>query len=119
MKILTVCAYGNVRSQATARQLKDGYLKDASGIPVHFDVLAAGLVANTPSTLLMLFEWADVVLNASEGLSPAEYAHTDDIPHEKFHDLELGMDRWGEPSHPELVELVRNRLDGLRPILGC
>ena len=106
-KVLTLCGYGNVRSVCLSRQLKDWYDQEA---------LTAGLVANSPETLRMLFDWADYVLNTCE-LNPGEYLGSEDYPKEKFYDFNVGKDRWGEPSNPELVAIMIQKIEasGLFP----
>lgn len=107
MKVLAVCAYGNVRSSCLARQLKDWYFQDA---------LAAGLVANSPETLLILFHWADAILLTDTSLNPSNYTHSD-YGKEKMHDFNVGMDRWGVPGNPELIDIMTQKIEasGLFP----
>src|SRR5436305_363900 len=114
MKVLAVCAYGNVRSVCLARQLKDWYFQDA---------LAAGLVANSPETLLMLFHWADAILLTDTSLNPSNYTHSD-YGKEKMRDFDVGLDRWGIPNHPELVDIMTRKIEELglfptRRIMGA
>src|SRR2546430_9804598 len=107
MKVLAVCAYGNVRSVCLARQLKDWYFQDA---------LAAGLVANSAETLLMLFHWADAILLTDTSLNPSNYVHCD-YGKGKMRDFDVGMDRWGIPTDDELVEIMTKKIEesGLFP----
>lgn len=107
MKVLAVCAYGNVRSGCLSRQLKDWYFQDA---------LAAGLVANTPETLEMLFDWADAILLTDTSLDPKNYIHSD-LGKEKMHSFDVGRDRWGDPTNPELVQIMTDKIEasGLFP----
>lgn len=109
MKILCLCSYGNVRSSCLARQLKDYYYQEA---------LVAGLVANTPSTLQMLVEWADLILIVCE-LDPANYI--ENFPSQKRPlqwDFNPGPDKWQTPSHPELVAIMTEKIEqsGLFPM---
>lgn len=53
MKILTVCSQGNKRSVFTRFILNH-----------HHDVVAIGAEVNSPETIRMLSEWADVILIA-------------------------------------------------------
>lgn len=101
MKVLTVCAYGNVRSSCLARQLKDWYFQDA---------IAAGLVANAPETLTMLFNWADLILLTDMSLDPKNYIHSD-VGKEKFQTFDVGRDRWGNPVDPELVQIMTDKIE--------
>src|ERR1039458_813788 len=107
-KVLTICGYGNVRSVCLARQLKDWYDQEA---------LASGLVANSPETLLMLFDWADIILVTDTSLVIQNYVPNDVAP-EKFHDFNVGKDVWGEPGHPELVKIMTEKIEasGLFPV---
>lgn len=107
MRALAVCAYGNVRSGCLSRQLKDWYFQDA---------LAAGLVANTPETLKMLFEWADVILLTDTSLDPKNYVHSD-VGKEKMYNFDVGKDRWGNPIDPELIQIMTDKIEqsGLFP----
>jgi hypothetical protein len=101
MKVLAVCAYGNVRSSCLARQLKDWYFVDA---------LAAGLVANTPETLTMLFNWADLILMTDMSLDPKNYIHSD-VGQEKIRNFDVGRDRWGTPTAPELAQIMTDKIE--------
>src|SRR5664279_6414661 len=101
MKVLAVCAYGNVRSGCLSRQLKDWYFQDA---------LAAGLVANTPATLTMLFDWADLILLTDMSLDPKNYIGSD-VGKEKFHNFDVGPDRWGNPVDPELIQIMTDKIE--------
>jgi galactitol-specific phosphotransferase system IIB component len=105
VKVLCLCGYGNVRSGCLSRQLKDYYYQDS---------IAAGLVANSRSTLQMLVDWADVILIACE-LNAADYV--DNIAHKKVYDFNPGPDRFQIPSHSELVEFMTAKIEqsGLFP----
>lgn len=92
MKVLCLCAGGNVRSVTMAHILKErGH-----------DALAASLSFNAPETLRLLCAWAEKVIIVGEatlrsGL-PGECQ-----PKTVLHDV--GPDRWGVPFHPELRSL--------------
>ena len=100
MRILTVCQRGNSRSVALAYILKDGMGYD--------DVLACGITTTHPDTFQMLGNWADKIF------VPAEKGIYDMIPFEfrgKTVNIDIGLDRWGNPMHPELLAISRGILE--------
>ena len=76
-----------------ATHLKQKYRQDA---------LACGMEKNSPDTIKMLAEWADfiVVMEGwiADGIPPSERY--------KVRHCDVGPDRFRDPWHPELVELV-------------
>lgn len=103
MKILTVCQRGNCRSVSLGY-----YLKDWKG---YNDVVACGIQTTSPETFAMLAEWADKIL------VPAERSVWEMIP-EKFRKkgvhIDIGADRWGNPMHPELLQLMAKIVEDLK-----
>lgn len=101
MKILCVCNGGCVRSVALAEFLKGTHGHDA---------IAAGTFWNTPDTLRMLCEWADLIC-------PVDVRHTDNLPAEdtrrwvnapiwdfekKLLVVPIGVDHWGHAKYEDL-----------------
>ncbi len=98
MKILCICKGGNVRSVALAQMLKEAKSP-------RVDPLAASAKHNDRDTLGMLFAWADRVALLSEDVRkylPDEFKH-----HRKLVLVEVGRDRFGRASHPELRGLLK------------
>lgn len=96
MRVLCVCHGGNVRSAALATRLKQRY---------RIDALACGILKNHRDTVLMLCRWADVIVAMSREVEsdldlPTEFAH-------KLQLCDVGPDRFGSPTHPELTALVK------------
>jgi hypothetical protein len=96
MRVLTVCARGNSRSAALAYFLKDGLGYD--------DVLACGIYTTKPDTFEMLGHWADKIFVVGEKNL------YDQIPEQfkkKTVNIDIGVDQWANPMHPELQALLR------------
>ena len=90
MKILTMCAGGNVRSVGLKYLLKYKYGHEA---------LACGQDANSPETIEMLCSWADHIIAVTQDyikFIPEKY-------HNKLHVYDIGVDRFGYAFHPELL----------------
>ena len=85
-------AAGLVRSHAAVIRLK------AVGV----DALAAGVGANSAETLDMLYRWADKVIVMHDLLLPC----VPEAYKEKVMLCNVGEDRWQNPYHPELQQLV-------------
>lgn len=91
MKIVCVCAAGNVRSVGLARVLKG----DVGG---RHDAVAIGHQTAGEELKSLLFNWADRIVVMTEGIRshvPAEHAH-------KLLVCEVGPDVYGDPRNPEL-----------------
>jgi galactitol-specific phosphotransferase system IIB component len=95
MKILTVCDQGNNRSVQFAHLLK--YWGN--------DCITAGLKTNSPETLDMLFQWADIIITTDD---------TQQIPEQyqaKVKLLDVGPDKYPRPFNPELNAMVKRILE--------
>ncbi len=91
MKILTMCAGGNVRSVGLKYLLKYKYGHES---------LACGQDSNSAETIEMLCNWADyiiVVTNEYRKFSPEK-------DHNKMFCYDIGVDRFGYAFHPELLD---------------
>lgn len=98
MKILCLCNHGNNRSVHLAHHLK--YLDH--------DVLAAGLEKNSPDTLKMLYDWAEIII-------VTEHEHIGMLPDEvrtsiKLKLFDVGPDTYKRPFNEELKALVKQYL---------
>lgn len=98
-KILCCCSWGCNRS------VHAKYILNLKG----FDhVLACGLEHTDLNTLMMLGEWADVILVIGE---PALMEQVP-IPYRyKAKLVEVGPDRWGGWHRPELLSMVSSLLE--------
>lgn len=91
-KALTICQGGNSRSVALAYVLKYKYGVDA---------LACSWEQNSPATIKMLCEWADVVFV----MQPKFIDAVDSEYRAKVKVIDVGEDRWFNGLHPELTQL--------------
>lgn len=69
----------------------------------NFETLTAGLLYNTPETLKVLYEWADVITVPEEKLLayiPEEYKH-------KIKFYNIGEDHYPRPFNSELLTKAR------------
>ena len=95
MKILCVCQRGNVRASGLAYILKD---RDGH------DALACGWETNFGETLEMLCEWADKII-----VLESYFKNKIPIKNQgKVEIFDVGIDRWGTPTHPELLQILQN-----------
>jgi galactitol-specific phosphotransferase system IIB component len=101
LKILTVCAHGNVRSVATRQRLnRRGYE----------NVIAIGVNTTTQETLGMLCEWADLILVAE----PMMLYQLPEVGHRKVSRLfTIGPDLWADPFNQELKDIVIEQIEKL------
>lgn len=98
MKILTLCAQGNNRSVVLASILRNEYK--------YKDVISQGAFTSSQETLVMLYDWADLIFVVEEsliGLVHPEYK-------EKVVFFNLGEDVWGYKHNPSLQNKIRNML---------
>lgn len=98
MKVVTVCQGAHVRSVALKYLLTYKY---------SHEVLACGWESNTPETRNMLFEWADIIVimqKKFEKYIPEKYR--DDGDRRKLYCYDVGEDRYGNPFHPELQQML-------------
>lgn len=104
-RILCLCAAGITRSAATKFVLNHrGYR----------DVLSAGIYTTSPSTLDMLYKWADIILVATPILAvEIPQPHRDKVDNR----FKLGEDTWGNPMSVDLLRKVGTILNtcGLLP----
>jgi predicted protein tyrosine phosphatase len=91
MKVLAVCDQGNNRSVTVA-----AVLKYRPGM----DVLTAGLQTNSGPTLVMLCNWADIIITT---------ARDQKVPchQEKVRLCDIGPDVYPRPFNPQLLRKVR------------
>lgn len=102
LRFLCVCQYGHSRSVALARRLHAR----------HVPAIAAGVGTAGP-WFPQLCAWASHVLlldDALRGSIPAEHAA-------KVVSFHVGPDRWVNPYHPELAELLERMVDERLPQL--
>lgn len=97
MKILVVCDQGINRSVTLASQLK--YLGH--------DTLSAGLATNSTETLMMLINWADlIILTDRDQMLP----WSDDVdypPMERVQLWNIGEDRYPRPYNKDLLKICK------------
>ncbi len=96
MKVLTVCNHGNVRSVSLAWAIKH---RSTPNVYQH-EAIAIGAEYTSRPTLDLLINWADVVVWLSENVSAPE---SDKVAN---YVKKVGADRWFNPFHPELVQLM-------------
>lgn len=95
VKILTVCDQGNNRSVQFSHLLKYW----------NHDVIPIGIATTSEETLLMLFDWADVIiLTDSEQKIPQEYQ-------DKVKLFDVGEDNYPRPFNPELYKKAKELLE--------
>jgi len=93
MNVLIVCDHGNNRSVTIASQLK--YWKH--------NVISAGLITTSISTLQMLLEWCDRVITTEQG-------QFEQLPigfDEKHQLWDIGPDIYPRPFNAELLAKVK------------
>jgi len=98
MKILTVCAEGNSRSVATRLVINQ---------LGNFDVLSCGAYRNKPETLVMLSDWADLILVAESQMADVFPEQNKSKINKGF---ELGPDFWQNPFDQNLHTRVKEEL---------
>jgi hypothetical protein len=101
LKILCICQGGNCRSVGAGFILKLKY---------GHDVLSCGWQLNSPGTVKMLIDWADRVVVLQRDFLHFLRAVAHDIDSKAFI-ADVGEDRFGNPLHPELQELLAPMLD--------
>lgn len=97
-KILCTCAEGTNRSVTFAHILK--YVKN-------FETMTVGLEYHSPSTLEMMFKWADLIIvpeRALLGRIPEKYQH-------KVRFYDVGPDVYPRPHNPELYAKIKRLLE--------
>lgn len=97
MKALTMCQGGNSRSVACGFVLK---------YELGIDAIACSWEKNSPETLEMLYNWADIIFVMQTHFAekiPVQYHH-------KIGAVDVGQDIWFNGLHPELIEKVRGIL---------
>lgn len=102
LRLLCVCQYGHSRSVALARQLHGRKVA----------AIACG-VATAGPWLFPLCDWASHVLlldDALRGAIPAASVS-------KIVSFNVGPDRWVNPYHPELADLLAKMIDERLPML--
>lgn len=100
LKVLCVCQYGHSRSIAACRAFH------ARGVPA----VACG-VGTAGSALAVNAEWADRICLMDDyfvGAIPEPQRH-------KIVSLHVGPDRWVNPYHPELREMIEALIDERMP----
>jgi hypothetical protein len=105
MKILVLCSAGNVRSVATAWELKKhGY-----------DALAAGVDTNQIDTINFLCYWADKILLAQPEMKNQIPTATE-VQRKIDEGFTIGWDVWNDPTHPALRDRVKRELFNIKLI---
>lgn len=102
LRFLCVCQYGHSRSVALARRLHAR----------HVPAIACG-VATAGPWLFPLCDWASHVLlldDALRGAIPAASVA-------KVVSFNVGPDRWVNPYHPELADVLEKMIDERLPML--
>lgn len=99
MKILVMCLEGNNRSVTLAHQLK--YLDH--------DVLTGGFNTNDPTTVIMLAEWADlVILTEQDQIIPMQMAlDLGGVETEHVSLWDIGPDIYPRPFNKELLAICK------------
>lgn len=99
-RVLCICRGGQVRSVAARNILCKvfGFMK----------VIAAGWEMNDADTIKSLCEWADAVIVVGR---PGDW--NINTPPQKTLHVEVGEDVWGRYNHPELLELLKPKLEAL------
>lgn len=103
MKILTMCAGGQVRSVGLKYRLTYHHGHEA---------LACGQDSNSPETIEMLCEWADyivVMTKEYEKFIPEKY-HLKENGERKLYCYDVGVDRYGYAFHPELQQMLEGMI---------
>ncbi len=105
MKILAVCNHGNVRSQCMSKELRNrGHEAFAIGVDS---------TKFTDETMKVLCEWAELILDFSDGNLSGHRIPVLDRYEAKIIRQDIGVDIWRIPSHPELKEIMRNIINEL------
>ena len=91
-KYLCICSYGQVRSVAMAWYIHGLNREDGRINKLKYEAIPIGVVTSSKTTMKMMKKWADVVIDVRKY-----------IP----------LDKYGSPSHYELMEKVRNIWYGL------
>ena len=101
IKILTVCAHGFVRSNATRQRLTRRGFEN---------VIAIGVNNTTQETLKMLCEWADLILIAEPMMiyQLPEFGYNKVDPN-----FTIGPDHWHDPFNEDLKAIVIEQIDKL------
>lgn len=102
MRWVCVCEGGNVRSAGLAYRLKDIHKQDAIAVSWRW---------NTTETLRLLFEWSDYVV-----FMQPEFVDRIDSTlmtfQDKFRVVDVGLDRFRNPFHPDLQALLAETTQG-------
>jgi hypothetical protein len=96
-KIVCLCQGGNSRSVALAYLLKYHYKVDA---------LACGWEKNEANTLIMLYEWADVICI----LQKEFIIYVPEKFHGKVDIFDVGPDVWFNGLHPDLLNKLQEMM---------
>ena len=99
MKFLCVCNHGNVRSVCLSRLLKDTRQHEA---------FAIGAQLFSEESIKYLIDWSDKVIVMCEGEKDREKMQN--LAKDKYVLFDIGADRWFNPMHPELIEIIKNKL---------
>lgn len=109
LKVLTICAHGNIRSVALAYLLKTIY---------GYDVLACGVEDTGEDTFLMLYNWADKVILLDPNLMGKVEKKLGFDPlndyKDKFQFLDVGEDKWHDANAEELRHKLLKGLKTLK-----
>ena len=91
-KYLCICDYGQVRSVAMAWYIHGLNREDGRIRELKYEAIPIGSVTSSKKTMKMMKKWADVVIDVRKY-----------IP----------LDKYGTPTHPELMEKVKDIWEGL------
>lgn len=91
-KFLTVCEGGNVRSVSMAYTLKYDFSQDA---------IAFSFAKNSDEALKLLADWADYIV-----CMEPKFTSRFEAWKAKVRVVDVGPDRWGNPLHSELYNIV-------------
>lgn len=113
MKFLIVCNHGNVRSVALARAIKD--ISFSKPRPHPHEAIAVGAAITHGDTFRMLYDWADTIVWMADGMHLEDFLQyvisNETIRVNRIINLvsEIGPDKWFNPMHPELQEIMKKK----------
>ena len=119
MKVLCLCNWGNNRSGAMAKKIKQlngkclqrdpEYLKNV----IKIEAIPAGLHSHTISTLKMLVDWSDLVINLSDDNGPRK-EWIKQTAYGKYMRVDVGEDIWFSNNHPRLLDKVKKYIPEIK-----
>ena len=111
--IVTVCTRGNVRSVTAATILKD-YYGFINIFPIGMDTCSPDFIFSLNELFHPEF-WVVADRNVMKNL--VELSERSPMSNWDIKFVDIGIDRWQSPMHPELVSLILNNFQahGLKP----